>query len=641
LAVAVVFLPLLAAVIAGFFGRVIGDRSAQLVTCGALLLSAVLGVLLFRDILASPSPGVVPLASWIVAGGLDVTWSLRLDTLSGVMILVVTIVSSMVHVYSIGYMAGDPSIPRFMAYLSLFTFAMLALVTANDFVQLFFGWEGVGLMSYLLIGFWYDRPSANAAAIKAFIVNRVGDFGFALGIFAVFVIFGSLDFGTVFGSAPSVVGARMEFLSWQVESLPLACILLFIGAMGKSAQIPLHTWLPDAMEGPTPVSALIHAATMVTAGVFMVARLSPMFEYASNALAVVGLIGATTAIFAASIGMAQNDIKRVIAWSTCSQLGYMFAAAAVSAYAAAIFHLFSHAFFKGLLFLCSGSVIHAMGGEQDMRRMGGLWRKLPWTYGTMWVGALSLSGIPFFSGYYSKDTILEAAWAAGTAVGRYAWVLGVVAAFMTAFYISRVMFMTFHGEPRAGEETMHHAHESPWVMLVPLLVLALGAVVFGYIGQSYFVGGERAGFWKSAILVLPQFDSLTKLEEIPPLVRYLPLILGLVGIATAYVFYIVDKTIPARLALRLRALYLFLLNKWYFDELYDWLFVRPAMMIGDGLWKSGDGAVIDGLGPDGVAAVTRDLAQQASRLQTGYLYHYAFAMMIGLVALVTWYLLPR
>jgi NADH-quinone oxidoreductase subunit L len=641
LAVAVVFLPLLAAVIAGFFGRVIGDRSAQLVTCGALLLSAVLGVLLFRDILASPSPGVVPLASWIVAGGLDVTWSLRLDTLSGVMILVVTIVSSMVHVYSIGYMAGDPSIPRFMAYLSLFTFAMLALVTANDFVQLFFGWEGVGLMSYLLIGFWYDRPSANAAAIKAFIVNRVGDFGFALGIFTVFVIFGSLDFGTVFGSAPSVVGARMEFLSWQVESLPLACILLFIGAMGKSAQIPLHTWLPDAMEGPTPVSALIHAATMVTAGVFMVARLSPMFEYASNALAVVGLIGATTAIFAASIGMAQNDIKRVIAWSTCSQLGYMFAAAAVSAYAAAIFHLFSHAFFKGLLFLCSGSVIHAMGGEQDMRRMGGLWRKLPWTYGTMWVGALSLSGIPFFSGYYSKDTILEAAWAAGTAVGRYAWVLGVVAAFMTAFYISRVMFMTFHGEPRAGEETMHHAHESPWVMLVPLLVLALGAVVFGYIGQSYFVGGERAGFWKSAILVLPQFDSLAKLEEIPPLVRYLPLILGLVGIATAYVFYIVDKTIPARLALRLRALYLFLLNKWYFDELYDWLFVRPAMMIGDGLWKSGDGAVIDGLGPDGVAAVTRDLAQQASRLQTGYLYHYAFAMMIGLVALVTWYLLPR
>jgi NADH-quinone oxidoreductase subunit L len=641
LAVAVVFLPLVAAVIAGFFGRVIGDRGAQFVTCGALLLSAVLGVLLFREILASADPQVIPLASWIVAGGVDVTWSLRLDTLSGVMILVVTIVSSMVHVYSIGYMADDPAIPRFMAYLSLFTFAMLTLVTANDFVQLFFGWEGVGLMSYLLIGFWYDRPSANAAAIKAFIVNRIGDVGFALGIFAVFFIFGSLDFGTVFGRAPSVVGAKMEFLSWQVDKLPLACILLFIGAMGKSAQIPLHTWLPDAMEGPTPVSALIHAATMVTAGVFMVARLSPLFEYAPTAIAVVGVIGGTTAIFAASIGMAQNDIKRVIAWSTCSQLGYMFAAAAVSAYAAAIFHLFSHAFFKGLLFLCSGSVIHAMGGEQDMRRMGGLWRKVPWTYGTMWVGALSLSGIPFFSGYYSKDTILEAAWAAGTAVGRYGWCLGSLAAFMTAFYISRVMFMTFHGEPRADEETMHHAHESPWVMLIPLLVLAIGATVFGFIGYDLFVGAERTGFWKGAILVLPQFDSLARVEEIPPLVRYLPLMLGLLGIATAYVFYVVDRTIPARLASRLRALYLFLLNKWYFDELYYWLFVRPAMMIGDGLWKSGDGAVIDGFGPDGVATVTRDLAQQASRLQTGYLYHYAFAMMIGLVALVTWYLLPR
>jgi NADH-quinone oxidoreductase subunit L len=641
LAVAVVFLPLLAAVIAGFFGRVIGDRGAQLVTCGALLLSAALGIVLFQDILASESPRVIPLANWIVAGGVDVTWSLRLDTLSGVMILVVTIVSSMVHVYSIGYMAEDPSIPRFMAYLSLFTFAMLTLVTANDFVQLFFGWEGVGLMSYLLIGFWYDRPSANAAAIKAFIVNRVGDFGFALGIFAVFVIFGSLDFGVVFGKAPSVVGAKMEFLSWQVEKLPLACILLFIGAMGKSAQIPLHTWLPDAMEGPTPVSALIHAATMVTAGVFMVARLSPLFEYAPTALAVVGIVGGTTAAFAASIGMVQPDIKKVVAYSTCSQLGYMFAASGVSAYGASIFHLSTHACFKGLLFLCCGSVIHAMGGEQDMRRMGGLCRKLPWTYVTMWVGALSLSGIPPFSGFYSKDMILDATWASGTAVGRYAWCLGTLAAFMTAFYISRVMFMTFHGEPRADEETMHHAHESPWVMRIPLIVLAIGAAFYGYFGYKFFVGSDYASFWKSSIFVLPQYDSLAAAEEIPSLVRHMPLIFGLGGIATAYVFYIADPRIPLRLASRFRALYLFLLNKWYFDELYDWLFVRPAMMIGDGLWKSGDGAVIDGLGPDGVAALTRDLSRQASRLQTGYLYHYAFAMMIGLVALVTWYLLPR
>jgi NADH-quinone oxidoreductase subunit L len=641
LAVAVVFLPLIAAIIAGFFGRAIGDRGAQLVTCGALLLSAVLGLFLFRDILASDEVRVIPLAKWIIAGGVDVNWALRLDTLSGVMIVVVTVVSSMVHVYSIGYMHGDPSIPRFMSYLSLFTFFMLALVTSDNFVQLFFGWEGVGLMSYLLVGFWYDRPSANAAAIKAFLVNRVGDFGFSLGIYAVFVIFGSLEFGTVFGAAPKAVGTTMEFLGWQVDSLTLACILLFIGAMGKSAQIPLHTWLPDAMEGPTPVSALIHAATMVTAGVFMVARLSPLFEYAPTALAVVGIIGGTTAIFAASIGMVQPDIKRVVAYSTCSQLGYMFAAAGVSAYGAAIFHLFTHAFFKGLLFLCCGSVIHTMGGEQDMRRMGGLWRKTPVTYVTMWVGALSLSALPFFSGYYSKDTILEAAWASGSAVGRYAWVLGTVAALMTAFYISRVMFMTFHGEPRAGEEAMHHAHESPWVMLIPLIVLAIGAAFFGFLGYDFFVGDERANFWKSSILVLPQYDSLAAAEGVSALVRYMPLIFALIGIAIAYVFYIVDPGLPVRLAAQFRSLYLFLLNKWYFDDLYDWLFVRTAFLLGDGLWKSGDGSVIDGFGPNGVAAVTRDLARQASRLQTGYLYHYAFAMMIGLVAIVTWYLFPR
>jgi NADH-quinone oxidoreductase subunit L len=433
----------------------------------------------------------------------------------------------------------------------------------------------------------------------------------------------------------------MEFLGWHVDALTLACILLFIGAMGKSAQIPLHTWLPDAMEGPTPVSALIHAATMVTAGVFMVARLSPMFEYAPTALAVVGVIGGTTAIFAASIGMVQPDIKKVVAYSTCSQLGYMFAAAGVSAYGAAIFHLFTHAFFKGLLFLCCGSVIHAMGGEQDMRRMGGLWRKTPITYVTMWIGALSLSALPFFSGYYSKDTILEAAWASGSAVGRYAWVLGTVAALMTAFYISRVMFMTFHGEPRAGEEAMHHAHESPWVMLIPLIVLAVGAAFFGYLGYDFFVGDERAAFWKSSILVLPQYDSLAAAEGVPALVRFMPLIFALIGIAIAYVFYIADPRLPVRLAAQFRSLYLFLLNKWYFDDLYDWLFVRTAFLLGDGLWRSGDGTVIDGIGPNGVAAVTRDLARQASRLQTGYLYHYAFAMMIGLVALVTWYLFPR
>ena len=639
MALAVVFLPLVAAIIAGFFGRAIGDRGSQVVTCGALLLSAALGIVLFRDILSMPEPQIIPLFKWIVAGGVGVTWSIRLDTLSGVMIIVVTVVSSMVHVYSIGYMAEDKSIPRFMAYLSLFTFFMLALITSNDFLQLFFGWEGVGLMSYLLIGFWYDRPSANAAAIKAFIVNRIGDFGFSLGIFAVFVIFGTLNFPEVFAHAPKAVGTTMDFLGWRVDSLTLACILLFIGAMGKSAQVPLHTWLPDAMEGPTPVSALIHAATMVTAGVFMVARLSPLFEYSATALVVVGVIGATTAIFAASVGMAQNDIKKVVAYSTCSQLGYMFIAAGVSAYQASVFHLFTHAFFKGLLFLCCGSVIHAMGGEQDMRHMGGLWRKTPWTYVTMWIGALSLSGIPPFSGYWSKDTILDAAWASGSAVGRYGWVLGTVAAFMTAFYIARVMFMTFHGEPRADHETMHHAHESPWVMRIPLIALAIGAAVLGGLLDGDFIGQGRGNFWKTAIFVLPGHNSLSEAEGIPGIIRWLPFVCGVGGIGTAYVFYILNPQFPVRLAQQFRMVYLFLLNKWYFDELYDHIAVRPAMATGDGLWKGGDQTLIDGLGPNGVAAMTRDLARQASRLQSGYLYHYAFVMLIGLVGFVTWYLL--
>src|SRR5579884_3585877 len=641
MAIAVVFLPLVAAIVAGFFGCAIGDRGAHVVTCGALVASAVLGGFVFHDIMAQQAPHIVTLGTWIAAGGVDVSWSIRLDTLSGVMILVVTIVSAMVHIYSVGYMAHDHSIPRFMAYLSLFTFFMLMLATANDFVQLFFGWEGVGLASYLLIGFWYDRGTANAAAIKAFVVNRIGDFGFALGIFAVFVIFGSLDLGTVFQKVPSVVGQKMDFLGWQVPSLTLACILLFVGAMGKSAQLGLHTWLPDAMEGPTPVSALIHAATMVTAGVFMVARLSPMFEYAPTALAVVGVIGGTTAMFAASIGMAQNDIKRVIAYSTCSQLGYMFFAAGVSAYAAAMFHLFTHAFFKALLFLGAGSVIHAVGGDQDMRHMGGLWRKIPITFVLMWIGSLSLAGIPPFSGYFSKDMILAAAWASGTAVGRYAFCLGTFTAFLTAFYSWRLLIMTFNGPPRADEETMHHVHESPWVMLAPLFVLAAGAICAGFLAEHAFVGEGMASFWKSSIFVLPADNSIGKAEDIPTIIAYLPLICAVIGILLAYWAYLWRPEIPTIAASRFRALYLFLLNKWYFDELYDRLFVRTAFALGDGLWKSGDGMIIDGLGPDGIAAATRDLAREASRLQTGYLYHYAFVMLIGVVALVTWYLLPR
>ncbi|HEY0521747.1 MAG TPA: NADH-quinone oxidoreductase subunit L [Stellaceae bacterium] len=637
--VAVVFLPLLASFIAGFFGRQIGDRGAQLVTCGAMLISAVLGIATFVSVALHEHNHTVQLLTWIESGDLQINWALRLDTLSAVMLIVVTVVSAMVHVYSIGYMAHDASIPRFMSYLSLFTFFMLMLVTADNFVQMFFGWEGVGLASYLLIGFWYDRKSANDASIKAFVVNRVGDWGFALGIFAIYLIFGTLQFDTVFDGAPNAVGNGMEFLGVQFDALTVACILLFIGAMGKSAQLGLHTWLPDAMEGPTPVSALIHAATMVTAGVFMVARLSPLFEYAPTALGVVAVIGGTTAIFAASIGMAQNDIKRVIAYSTCSQLGYMFFAAGVSAYSAAMFHLFTHAFFKALLFLCAGSVIHAMSGEQDMRKMGGLWRLIPRTYVLMWIGSLALAGIPIFAGYYSKDAILEAAWASHSFVGHYAYWLGVFAAFLTAFYSWRLLIMTFHGEPRADHEVMHHVHESPNSMLVPLYVLAAGAMFAGLIGYNYFVGHARGEFWREAILVLPEHDSVEGAHHVPFIISILPLIAGLGGIATAYVFYMFRPELPGIVTTRLRGLYLFLLNKWYFDELYDRIFVRPARLLGYELWKQGDGMIIDGLGPDGLAAATRNLSVRASRLQTGYLYHYAFAMLIGVVILVSWYLL--
>jgi len=637
--IAAIFLPLLGAFIAGFFGRWIGDRGAQLVTCLALVIAAVLGGVLFVNVALHGHGRTIDLFTWIDTGDLQIEWALRYDTLSAVMVAMVTLVSAMVHIYSVGYMAHDKSIPRFMAYLSLFTFFMLMLVTADNFVQLFFGWEGVGLASYLLIGFWYDRPSANAAAIKAFIVNRIGDFGFALGIFTVYLIFGSLQFDTVFAAAPDVAHNTIPFLGFDVDAITIACILLFIGAMGKSAQLGLHTWLPDAMEGPTPVSALIHAATMVTAGVFMLARLSPLFEYSPVALGIVVVVGGTTAIFAASIGMAQNDIKRVIAYSTCSQLGYMFFAAGVSAYGAAMFHLITHAFFKALLFLGAGSVIHAVSGEQDMRKMGGLRSLIPATYVLMWIGSLSLAGIWPFAGYYSKDTILEAAWAAGGFIGNYAYCLGILTAFLTAFYSWRLLFMTFHGKPRASREIMNHVHESPKVMILPLVVLAVGAVFAGMIGFHDFVGEGRDAFWRDSILVLADHDNIEGAHHAPFWVSTLPLAVGLLGIFLAWVAYIKWPEIPARTAKTFHALYLFLLNKWYFDEFYDFLFVRPAMALGRILWKDGDGKVIDGFGPDGISTVTRGLSVLASRLQTGYLYHYAFAMLIGVVALVSWYLL--
>jgi NADH-quinone oxidoreductase subunit L len=644
--VAIVILPLIGAIVAGFFGRWIGDRGAQFVTCGAMLVSMALAIVAFVEVALNGSVRTTELFGWFDSGDFDASWSIRVDQLTAVMLVVVTVVSAMVHVYSIGYMHHDPSIPRFMAYLSLFTFCMLMLVTADNFIQLFFGWEGVGLSSYLLIGFWYDRPSANAAAIKAFIVNRIGDFGFALGIMAVFLIYGSVSFDAVFEATPGMTGTTIDFLGMQLNALETICILLFIGAMGKSAQLGLHTWLPDAMEGPTPVSALIHAATMVTAGIFMVCRLSPMFEYAPIALSVVCVVGASTALFAATVGLVQNDIKRVIAYSTCSQLGYMFFAAGVSAYGAAMFHLFTHAFFKALLFLGAGSVIHAMSNEQDMRKMGGIWRKIPITYAYMWIGSLALAGIGIpgvfgFAGFYSKDMVLEAAWAAHSGVGQYAFWLGIAAAVMTAFYSWRLLFMTFHGTPRADHHTMEHVHESPWVMLGPLVLLALGAAFSGFLFYGYFVGHDMAHFWGQSILVLEENNSIEAAHHVPLWVKLAPLVVGLAGIGIAWWFYIRNPQLPQRLAASLHGIYLFLLNKWYFDELYDRLFVRPAHWLGAGLWRGGDGAVIDGFGPDGIAAVTRNLARRAGRLQTGYVYHYAFAMLIGVVALVSWYLFVR
>ena len=632
-----IFLPLFGAVIAGLFGRVIGARAARLVSCGAMGAAALMAVVVFNEVALQGEVGTVVLFDWFSSGDLDVDWLLRFDELTAVMVFVVCVVSFLIHVYSIGYMAHDPHVPRFFAYLSLFTFFMLALVSADNFLQMFFGWEGVGLVSYLLIGFWYKRPAANAAAIKAFIVNRVGDFGFALGILAIFLMFDTVSFDAVFAGAPAMVNAELTFLGHSFDFLEVACILLFVGAMGKSAQFLLHTWLPDAMEGPTPVSALIHAATMVTAGVFMVVRLSPIFEYAPIALSVVTFFGATTAIFAATIAITQNDIKRVIAYSTCSQLGYMFFACGVSAYGAGIFHLTTHAFFKALLFLGAGAVIHAMSDEQDMRRMGGIWRMIPLTYVLMWIGNLALAGIFPFSGFFSKDIILESAFASHTGLGTYAFGLGILAAFLTAFYSWRLLFLTFHGRPRADEKVMAHVHEAPAVMWVPLVGLAIGAIAIGYLMLPMVA--TDIDFWGTSILVLPIHNALEEAHHVDFWVKALPMAVGVLGIGSAFLFYVLRPEWPGLLATRARPVYLFLLNKWYFDELYDLLFVRSAKYLGRNLWKQGDGAVIDGIGPDGVAAATLSVARRAVRLQSGYVYHYAFAMLLGLAAIVTWYLI--
>ena len=636
---AIVFLPLLGALIAGFFGRLLGDRGAQVVTCGFMLVSMVLGWIAFQDVALAGNARTVELFTWLSSGDLQASWALKFDTLTAVMVIVVTTVSAMVHVYSIGYMSHDHSIPRFMAYLSFFTFAMLMLVTADNLIQMFFGWEGVGVASYLLIGFWFHKPTANAAAIKAFLVNRVGDFGFALGIFGTFLLFDTIHLDTIFQMVASKQNVSISFLGGEFHALTVLCLLLFIGAMGKSAQLGLHTWLPDAMEGPTPVSALIHAATMVTAGVFMVARLSPMMEYSETALAVITIVGAATAFFAATIGMTQTDIKRVIAYSTCSQLGYMFFALGVSAYSAAIFHLMTHAFFKALLFLGAGSVIHAMSDEQDMRKMGGIYRKIPFTYAMMWIGSLALAGVPFFAGFYSKDMILEAAYAAQSNLGYFAFWIGIAAALMTAFYSWRLLIVTFHGSPRASAEVMSHVHESPLVMTIPLLVLAVGAVFAGWLGYNTFVGDGMDAFWGSAILVLEGHNTVKAAHHVPTWVKLLPIFVGIAGIALAYWIYMLRPGTADKIVAAFRPVYSFFFNKWYFDELYDWLFVRPALRLGRIFWKTGDGDIIDGYGPDGVSAAARFLAGRAAVLQSGYVYHYAFAMLIGVVVILSWYLI--
>ena len=627
-----VFLPLVASFIVGIFGRFLGDKISQLITCSFVLISSALSIYIFSDVAINSNTYNLKIFNWITSGGLALNWSINIDTLTSVMLVVVTSVSALVHVYSVGYMSHDPDKPRFMSYLSLFTFMMLMLVTSDNFLQLFFGWEGVGLASYLLIGFWYKKPSANSAAIKAFVVNRVGDFGLAIGIFLIFKYTGSVNFVDVFKAIPTLLDKNISMLGIEASLINFICIFLFIGAMGKSAQIFLHTWLPDAMEGPTPVSALIHAATMVTAGVFLVVRCSPIFEYSPFVLNIIVLVGATTAFFAGTIGLVQNDIKRVIAYSTCSQLGYMFFAAGLGAYHIAIFHLFTHAFFKALLFLGAGSVIHAFNDEQDMRNMGGVWKKIPYTYSLMIIGTLALTGFPFLSGFFSKDAIIETAYSSTSFFAGYAVTIGVLTAFMTSLYSWRLIFMTFHGTFNNKNISLSKVHESPAVMLVPLLFLALGAIFAGYAFKDYFIGSQFIQFWNSSIFFLKEFV----LHHPPLWFLLLTPILVLLAIPLSYYFFVKDKKSLDGFIEINKPLYNFLVNKWYFDELYDFLFVKPAKKIGTFFWKIGDGTIIDGFGPDGLTKLIKSVSDKAVQFQSGFLYHYAFVILIGLSILLTY-----
>ena len=634
--IAILFLPLLASIISGFFGKYIGDRNSEIITSLFVSISAGLSLFIFYNVILNQYESNVVIATWINSGTLNVNWSIKVDALSAVMLVVVTLVSALVHIYSIGYMSHDSHKPRFMAYLSLFTFSMLILVTSDNFLQLFFGWEGVGLCSYFLIGFWFKKDSANAAAIKAFLVNRVGDFGFALGIFLIFYLFGTVNYSEVFIQIPQIIEKELFFLGIYIKAIDLICILLFIGAMGKSAQIFLHTWLPDAMEGPTPVSALIHAATMVTAGVFLVVRCSPIFEYSPLTLNIITIVGMTTAFFAATIALVQNDIKKIIAYSTCSQLGYMFFAAGVGAYNVAMFHLFTHAFFKALLFLGSGSVIHSFKDEQNINEMGAVYKKLPYTWILMIIGTLALTGFPFLSGFYSKDAIIEFAYLKGNTIGYYAASVGILTALLTSIYSWRLIFKTFHGPYNNKKIKIEEMHDSPLVMLLPLIILSIGAVFAGFLFKDLFIGsGELNNFWGDSI----KFLSPLSREHPPMWFILLTPTLVLSSIPIAYYLFVKNKEIPNQLAELNKPLYKFLVNKWYFDELYNFLFVQSSKKIGFFFWKMIDVKIIDKFGPDGISSLIKGLSIKASKFQSGFIYHYAFMILIGFSALLTFLIL--
>ena len=631
---AIVLLPLLGSIVSGFFGKKLGAKLCQILTSSFVSISAILSLFIFYKVFVQDYSSNKLIFNWISSGDFHVNWSIQIDPLTSVMLVIVSLISSIIHFYSIGYMSHDPHKPRFMSYLSLFTFAMFTLVSADNFLQLYFGWEGVGLCSYLLIGFWFKKPSANAAAIKAFVVNRVGDFGFAIGIFLIFFFYGTVNYNEVFQQTPLLLQKEIIFLGIEFNLITLICLLLFLGAMGKSAQILLHTWLPDAMEGPTPVSALIHAATMVTAGVFLVVRCSPIFEYSQTALNVVATVGMMTAFFAATVALVQNDIKKIVAYSTCSQLGYMFFAAGVGAYHVAIFHLFTHAFFKALLFLGSGCVIHSFNEEQDIRSMGGVWKKIPYTYALMIIGTLALTGFPFLSGYYSKDAIIEFAYLKGSTVGYYAASVGIFTALLTAMYSWRLIFKTFHGKYNNKKNNLNSIQESPLIMLIPSCLLAIGAIITGILFKEMFIGFDTQ-FWNNSILFLQTIQ-----HDHPPtwLLVITPLIV-IVTIPTAYYLFVKNERILKNFVLKNQLLYNFLINKWYFDDLYNFIFVEPIKKIGLFFWRRGDINTIDRYGPDGLSRLVKIISDKAMNFQSGYIYHYAFVMLIGFSILLTYLIL--